>query len=125
MMTNKKTPEDKKAPVEVEFYYVVAVDKDGTIQTFREIPAEGIESQRPFNTLDIYKVSQEIVSDIKDQLLSDRVITGLMNVLQAQQQPVSARVAEALKERGVEFNAGESVMEFSADNVQDAEVVKD
>lgn len=124
-MTNKKTPEDKKAPVEVEFYYVVAVDKDGTIQTFREIPAEGIEAQRPFNTLDIYKVSQEIVSDIKDQLLSDRVITGLMNVLQAQQQPVSARVAEALKERGVEFHAGESVMEFSADNVQDAEVVKD
>lgn len=124
-MTNKKTPEDKKTPVEVEFYYVVAVDKDGTIQTFREIPVEGIEAQRPFNTLDIYKVSQEIVSDIKDQLLSDRVISGLMNVLQAQQQPVSARVAEALKERGVEFNAGESVMEFSADNVLDAEVVKD
>ena len=124
-MSNKKTPEDKKAPLEVEFYFIVGVDKDGTIQTFREIPAEGIEAQRPFNTLDIYKVSQEIVSDIKDQLLSDRVITGLMNVLQAQQQPVSARVAEALKERGVEFNAGESVMEFSADNVQDAEIVKD
>jgi hypothetical protein len=124
-MSNKKTPEDKKAPLEVEFYFIVGVDKDGTIQTFRSIPDEGIEAQRPFNTLDIYKVSQEIVSDIKDQLLSDRVITGLMNVLQAQQQPVSARVAEALKERGVEFNAGESVMEFSADNVQDAEVVKD
>jgi len=103
---------------EVEFFFIVAVEKDGSIQTYREMP-EGLEAERPFNTLDIYKVSQEIVSDIKDQLLADRVITGLMNVMQAQQQPVSARVADALKERGVEFNAGEQTVEFSAENAED------
>ena len=99
---------------EVEFFFVVAVEKDGSIQTYREMP-EGLEAERPFNTLDIYKVAQEIVSDIKDQLLADRVITGLMNVMQAQQQPVSARVADALKERGVEFNAGEHTIEITQD----------
>jgi hypothetical protein len=99
---------------EVEFYFIVAVEKDGSIQTHREMP-EGMEAERPFTTLDIYKVAQEIVSDIKDQLLADRVISGLMGVMQAQQQPVSARVAEALKERGVEFNAGEQVIEFTQD----------
>jgi hypothetical protein len=99
---------------EVEFFFIVAVEKDGSIQTYREMP-EGLEAERPFNTLDIYKVAQEIVSDIKDQLLADRVITGLMNVMQAQQQPVSARVADALKERGVEFNAGEQVFEINQD----------
>ncbi len=99
---------------EVEFFFIVAVEKDGSIQTYREMP-EGLEAERPFNTLDIYKVSQEIVSDIKDQLLADRVITGLMNVMQAQQQPLSARVADALKERGVEFNAGEQVIEINQD----------
>ena len=99
---------------EVEFFFVVAVEKDGSIQTYREMP-EGLEAERPFNTLDIYKVAQEIVSDIKDQLLADRVITGLMSVMQAQQQPVSARVADALKERGVEFNAGEQVFEINQD----------
>ena len=103
---------------EVEFYFIVAVEKDGSIQTYREMP-EGLEAERPFNTLDIYKVAQEIVSDIKDQLLADRVITGLMSVMQAQQQPVSARVADALKERGVEFNAGEQTVEFSAENAED------
>jgi hypothetical protein len=118
-MTNKKTP------VEVEFYYIVAIEKDGTIQTFREVPAEGIEAERPFNTLDIFKVSKEIVADIEAQLLADRVIHGVMSVLDNREKSVSEKVSEALKSRGVEFNAGESVMEFSADNVQDADVVKD
>jgi hypothetical protein len=113
MMQNNETPE-------VEFYFIVGVEKNGSIQTFRELP-EGMEAERPFTTLDIYKVCQEIVSDIKDQILADRVITGLMNVMQAQQQPVSARVADALKERGVEFDAGSQTLEFSA---EDAEIVE-
>jgi hypothetical protein len=102
---------------EVEFYFIVGVEKNGSIQTYRELP-EGMEAERPFTTLDIFKVCQEIVSDIKDQILADRVITGVMQVLQAQQQPVSARVAEALKERGVEFDAGSQVVEFSAENAE-------
>ena len=118
-MTNKETP------VEVEFYFIMAVEKNGTIQTFREIPAEGIEAERPFNTLDIFKVSKEVVADIEAQLLADRVVQGVLSVLDNRERSVSDKVADALKARGVEFNAGESVVEFSADNVQDADIVKD
>lgn len=121
-MTNKK---ESVSPVEVEFYYIMAVQKDGTIQTFREIPAEGLEAERPFNTLDIFKVSKEVVADIEAQLLADRVTQGVLSVLDTRQQSVSEKVADALKARGVEFNAGESVVDFSADNVQDADIVKD
>lgn len=102
----------------VEFFFIVAVDKDGTIQTYREMP-EGLEADRPFNTLDVFKVAKEIVSDIESQLLADRVINGVLQVLQAREMTVSDKVAAALKERGVEFNAGEQTVEFSADNTEE------
>lgn len=108
-MTNEKK--------EVEFFFIVAVEKDGTIQTYREMP-EGLEPDRPFNTLDIFKVSKEIVSDIEAQLLADRVINGVMQVLQSREMTVSDKVANALRERGVEFNAGEQTIEFSAEAVE-------
>lgn len=122
-MTNKEK-EKAVQPVQVEFYYVMAVDKDGTIQTFRELPPEGIEAERPFNTLDIFKVSKEVVADIEAQLLADRVIQGVLSVFDNRERSVSDKVADALKARGVEFNAGESVLEFNPEGIQDATVVK-
>lgn len=103
---------------EVEFLIVVAVEKNGTIQTYREVP-EGMEVERPFNTLDVFKVCKEIVSDIEAQLLADRVIGGVLQVLQSREQTVSEKVANALKERGVEFNAGEQKIEFSAEPTEE------
>jgi len=100
---------------EVEFYFVVAVEKDGSIQTYRDLP-EGIEAERPFNTLDVFKVSKEIVSDIEAQLLADRVISGVLSVMDSRERTVSEKVSEALKARGVEFSAGESTVEFSAED---------
>ncbi len=70
-------------------------------------------------------MSKEVVADIEAQLLADRVIQGVLSVLDTRERSVSDKVADALKARGVEFNAGESVVEFSADNVQDADIVKD
>lgn len=112
-MTNEQI--EKK---EVEFFFVVAVEKDGTIQTYRDLP-ENIEPERPFNTLDVFKVAKEIVSDIEAQLLADRVVNGVLGVLNARELTVSDKVANALKERGVEFNAGEQTIEFSADNTEE------
>jgi hypothetical protein len=112
-MTNEMN--EKK---DVEFFFIVAVEKDGTIQTYREMP-ESIEAERPFNTLDVFKVSKEIVSDIESQLLADRVINGVLTVLNSREQTVSEKVAHALKERGVEFSAGEQKIEFATEPVED------
>jgi hypothetical protein len=118
MMQNDEPMTMAEPAKEVEFYFIVAVEKDGTIQTYRELP-QGIEADRPFNTLDVFKVAKEIVSDIEAQLLADRVIGGVLQVLQSREQSVSEKVANALKERGVEFNAGEQKIEFSADNTEE------
>ena len=104
-----------------DFYFIIEVQEDGTIQTHKEMPEDGLEPIRVPNTFDIYKVCREISSDIESQLLADRVIGGVLNVLNQREQTVSDKVAEALKARGVEFDAGSKTVEF----VADAEVVED
>jgi hypothetical protein len=104
-----------------DFYFIIEVQEDGTIQTHKEMPEDGLEPIRVPNTFDIYKVCREISSDIESQLLADRVIGGVLNVLNQREQTVSDKVAEALKARGVEFDAGSKTVEFAAD----AEVVED
>lgn len=104
-----------------DFYFIIEVQEDGTIQTHKDMPEDGFEPTKVPNTFDIYKVCREISSDIESQLLADRVIGGVLNVLQAREQTVSDKVAEKLKERGVEFNSGEQTYEFAAD----AEVIED
>jgi hypothetical protein len=104
-----------------DFYFIIEVQEDGTIQTHKEMPEDGLEPVRVPNTFDIYKVCREISQDIESQLLADRVIGGVLSVLNQREQTVSDKVAEALKARGVDFNAGEQTIEFAAD----AEVVED
>jgi hypothetical protein len=104
-----------------DFYFIIEVQEDGTIQTHKDMPEDGLEPVRVPNTFDIYKVCREISQDIESQLLADRVIGGVLNVLNQREQTVSDKVAEALKARGVEFDSGSKTVEFAVD----AEVVKD
>lgn len=104
-----------------DFYFIIEVQEDGTIQTHKNMPEDGFEPTKVPNTFDIYKVCREISSDIESQLLADRVIGGVLSVLNQREQTVSDKVAEALKARGVEFDAGSKTVEFAAD----AEVVED
>ena len=102
-----------------DFYFIIEVQEDGTIQTHKEMP-DDLEPIRVPNTFDIYKVCREISSDIESQLLADRVIGGVLNVLNQREATVSDKIGDALKARGVDFNAGEQTIEFAAD----AEVVE-
>jgi hypothetical protein len=103
-----------------DFYFIIEVLEDGTIQTHKDMPEDGFEPSKAPNTFDIYKVCREISSDIESQLLADRVIGGVLSVLNQREQTVSDKVAEALKARGVEFDAGSKTVEFTTD----AEVVE-
>jgi hypothetical protein len=107
-----------------DFFFIVEVKKDGTIQTHATWE-DNIEAERVPNTYDIFKVCKEIVSDIDQQLLADRVIGGVLNVLNSREATVSDKVSDALKARGVEFDAGSKTVEFAADaEVVNAEVVE-
>jgi len=102
-----------------DFFFIVEVKKDGTIQTHAEWD-DAIKADRLPSTFDIFKVCKEITSDIESQLLTDRIVGSILNVLNQREATVSDKVADALKSRGVEFNAGEQVIP-----VTDAEVVED
>jgi hypothetical protein len=103
-----------------DFFFIVEVKKDGTIQTHATWDGS-LEAERVPNTYDIFKVCKEITADIDSQLLTDRIVGGVLSILNQREQTVSDKVGEALKARGVEFNAGEQTIEFAAD----AEVVED
>jgi hypothetical protein len=109
----------------VQFKFTIVVAENGTISTHVGDDVPAVETNMVANTFDIYKVCKEIVSDIEAQLLADRVIQGVMGVLDArdqQAQPitVSDKVADALAARGVTFDAsnGGQAVEFSAENAQ-------
>jgi hypothetical protein len=90
--------------MELETYFVVLINKDGTFSTTNAIP-EGAEAGRPANTLDIYNVSKQIVQEVDAQILTDRIVSAVSQVIAAQATPnadVPNKVKEALKERGID-----------------------
>lgn len=108
--------------LKLDFYFVVGVEQDGNIQTYKEMP-EGVTTERTASTFDIYKVAKEITSDIEASLLADRVVAGVMNAMAQREMTIQERMAQNLKERGVDFDAsnGQTVA-FSTDPVE-AEIV--
>jgi len=94
----------ENANLDLDFYFVVGVEKDGNIQTYKELPSN-VTTERQASTFDIYKVAKEIVSDIEASLLADRVVAGVMNAMAQRDMTVQERIAQNLKERGVEFDA--------------------
>jgi hypothetical protein len=106
----------------LDFYFVVGVEKDGNIQTYKELPAN-VTSDRQASTFDIYKVAKEIVSDIEASLLADRVVAGVMNAMAQRDMTVQERIAQNLKERGVEFDASNGqTVSFTT---EEAEIVEE
>lgn len=89
----------EEAP-KIQAAYSVVIKADGTLET---IPVtEGV--MRTATTYDIYQTSKQLVSEIDDFLLADRVAKAVVDALQ----PVSpseqqrAKIAEALSERGID-----------------------
>jgi hypothetical protein len=91
--------------MELETYFVVLINKDGTFSTTNEVP-EGAAAARPANTLDIYNVSKQIVQEVDAQILTDRIVSAVSQVITASQASPNAevpnKVKEALKERGID-----------------------
>lgn len=108
--------------LDLDFYFVVGVEKDGNIQTYKELPT-GVTTERQASTFDIYKVAKEIVSDIEASLLADRVVAGVMNAMAQREMTVQERMAQTLRERGVEFDASNGkIVSFET---EEAEIVED
>ena len=85
---------------QIQAAYSVVIKADGTLET---IPVtEGVG--RIASTYDIYQTSKQLVSEIDDFLLAERVAKAVVDALQpvnpSEQQ--RAKIAEALSERGID-----------------------
>lgn len=81
--------------------YVVTINDDGTLATESLEAGEGIIRQA--STFDIYQTSKELVSEIEQLLLADRIAKAVV----AQMQPVDpsaeirSKIIDVLSDRGI------------------------
>lgn len=79
--------------------YVVTINSDGSISTESVGLDKGVA--RVATTFDIYQTSKELVSEIEQQLLADRVARRVVSALQPKDESAEtrAKIIDALNER--------------------------
>lgn len=79
--------------------YIVTINSDGSISTESVGLDKGVE--RVASTFDIYQTSKELVSEIEQQLLADRVARRVVTALQPRDESAEtrAKILDALNER--------------------------
>jgi hypothetical protein len=85
----------------VETYFVVMVNSDGTITTMPELPEEPVERTRNVTNYDVYQTAKQIVDEFESTVLADKVARVVLGALNPDTPSISDKVKEALKERGV------------------------
>jgi hypothetical protein len=87
---------------EIETYFLLTVNTDGTLTTYPEIPKEALEAQRVANNYDVYQAAKQVVEEFENQLLANRVAQVVLAALQpAAPAGVPDTLKEKLKERGI------------------------
>lgn len=87
----------------IETAFTVLVHTDGTFSVMLENPVEPFEVQRQPSDYDVFHTSQQIVAEIEQQLLTNRIVNTLVQVLSPQPEPtVADSIKEKLKERKAE-----------------------
>ncbi len=77
--------------LDLDFYFVVGVEKDGNIQTYKELPT-GVTTERQASTFDIYKVAIE-----RELNASGKTV----HVVEAKPSPIAMTFAAASEFAGV------------------------
>lgn len=85
----------------VDFYFLVTANSDGTFSTYAEIPKD-LESDHPASTYEMFSSMREIVQEMDASIMVDRIVNRLAGVLAPPQPSTASRVADALKERGIQ-----------------------
>lgn len=89
--------------IEVETYFLVTVTPEGGFITYTKLPEEELVAARQANTGDVFNVSKQIVTEIEQNILVDRIVNSLAAAINpAPTVPVSEKVKDKLKERGID-----------------------
>jgi hypothetical protein len=87
---------------EVETYFLVAVNKDATLATYAELPEEGLTRERSANNYDVYQAAKQVVDEFEQTMFANKVAQIVMANLNPAPEPVSDKVKDKLKERGIQ-----------------------
>lgn len=82
-------------------YFIAVINSDGTITTMPSMPEEGITTTRSVTNYDVYQTAKQIVDEFESSVLADKVARMVVGALNPTAQPVSDKIKEALKNRGV------------------------
>lgn len=79
--------------------YIVTINDDGSISTESVGTDKGVA--RKATTFDIYQTSKELVSEIENQMLADRVARRVVDALKPKDESAEtrAKIIDALNER--------------------------
>lgn len=86
---------------EIETAFSVIVYKDGTFATSPEPIGDEVKTERVATNFDIYQIARQVVQEVDNALLVDRIVNTLIPILNPTPESVSDKVKEALAKRGV------------------------
>jgi hypothetical protein len=84
-----------------ETYFMVIVNKDGTLATFSELPDEAPSVEHAATNYDVYKAAKDIVEEFEATILAQRVAQVVISQLNPPKPSASDKVKEALNDRGI------------------------
>jgi len=81
--------------------YTVTINEDGSLSTVSSEPGEDVTRQA--TTFDIYQSSKELVSEIEQRLLSDRIAASVARLLKPvdASAEIKSKIIDALSDRGI------------------------
>jgi hypothetical protein len=85
----------------VETYFFISINKDGTLGTMADVPETLPERERSATNYDVYQTSKQIAEEFEQTLLARRVAQEVASMLTPPADSVSDKVKDALRERGV------------------------
>lgn len=86
----------------IETLFLITVNEDGTLTSFGELPKELPEVKRPANNFDVYQAAKQIVDEFEQNILANRIAQVVIGALKPAETPMSDRIKDKLKERGIE-----------------------
>lgn len=84
-----------------ETFFMVLVNKDGTLATFSELPEKAPEVDHTATNYDVYRAAKDIVEEFEATILAQRVAQVVISQLNPPKSSPSDMVKEALNNRGI------------------------
>jgi hypothetical protein len=89
--------------INVETYFLVTITPEGGFVTYTVLPEEELTPARQATTADVFAVSKQIVQEIEQSILVDRIVSSVTSALAPQKpETISDKVKDALKDRGID-----------------------